>query len=186
MDVIEVHPWAASVDDIEHPDRLMLDLDPGPGVAWDFVLETALRARRLLKDEGHESWPKPTGGKGLHLMVPIARGFDHDQARRYCKRLAQQIEESAPDKYTTSPPPEQRAGRIHLDYLRNGRGTTAVGAYSPRARPGFPIAAPVTWKQIERGMRPDAFALDHPFVTRGPAERTQRSAWSGIHSRKAM
>jgi bifunctional non-homologous end joining protein LigD len=163
MDVVEVHPWAATVDDIEHPDRLVFDLDPGPGVAWDFVMETALKLGQLLEDEGYSSWPKVTGGKGLHVMVPIERGIDHDHARSYCKRLADRIEASAPDKYTTSPLPARRRGRIYIDYLRNGRGTTAVGAFSPRARQEFPIAAPVTWKQVERGIRPDAFTIERPF-----------------------
>ena len=83
MDVVEVHPWAATVDDIEHPDLLVFDLDPGAGVAWEFVIESALRLRKLLQDEGLDSWPKTTGGKGLHLMVPIERDISHDAARLY-------------------------------------------------------------------------------------------------------
>jgi bifunctional non-homologous end joining protein LigD len=159
MDVVELHPWAATVDDIEHPDRLVFDLDPGAGAAWDFVIETAGKLRELLREEGFDSWPKLTGGKGLHLMVPITRGMSHDAARAYCKRLAQRLEATDPGRYTTSSAPAKRRGRIYLDYLRNGRGTTAIGAYSPRAREGFPIAAPVTWAQVERGIRPDAFTI---------------------------
>jgi bifunctional non-homologous end joining protein LigD len=159
MDVVELHPWAATVDDIEHPDRLVFDLDPGAGVAWDFVIETAGKLRELLRAEGFDSWPKLTGGKGLHLMVPIARGMSHDAARAYCKRLAQRLEATDPGRYTTSSAPANRRGRIYLDHLRNGRGTTAIGAYSPRVREGFPIAAPVTWAQVERGIRPDAFTI---------------------------
>lgn len=162
MDAVELHPWAATVDDIEHPDRLVFDLDPGPGVDWDFVVETAFRLKAMFDDDGHDSWPKLTGGKGLHLMAPIRPSISHDEARSYCRRLAQRLEAEAPERYTTSPIPERRAGRIYLDYLRNGRGTTAVGAYSPRARPGFPVAAPVTWRDIEAGMAPDAYSLAHP------------------------
>jgi bifunctional non-homologous end joining protein LigD len=95
-------------------------------------------------------------------MAPIVPSISHDEARSYCRRLAQRLEAEAPERYTTSPIPERRAGRIYLDYLRNGRGTTAVGAYSPRARPGFPVAAPVTWRDIEAGMAPDAYSLAHP------------------------
>jgi bifunctional non-homologous end joining protein LigD len=163
MDVVEVHPWAATVDDIERPDHLVFDLDPGSGVAWDFVVETALMLRRSLEDEGYDSWLKLTGGKGLHLMVPIKRRITHDAARAYCKQIARRLETNAPDKYTISPEPSRRKGRIYIDYLRNGRGTTAVGAYSPRARAGTPIAVPVTWRQVERGVRPDAFTLNQPF-----------------------
>jgi bifunctional non-homologous end joining protein LigD len=161
MDVVEVHPWAATVDDIEHPDLLVFDLDPGAGVAWEFVIESALRLRKLLYDEGLDSWPKTTGGKGLHLMVPIGRDISHDAARRYCRRLAQRLEATDPARYTTSSA-AKRNKRIYIDYLRNGRGTTAIGAYSPRAREGFPVAAPVTWAQVERGIRPDAFTIAPP------------------------
>ena len=172
MDVVEVHPWAAAVDDIEHPDLLAFDLDPGAGVAWEFVIESALRLRKLLQDEGLDSWPKTTGGKGLHLMVPIDRDISHDAARLYCKRLAQRLEATDPARYTTSAAPARRNKRIYIDYLRNGRGTTAIGAYSPRAREGFPVAAPVTWAQVERWIRPDAFTIARP----PPAARRRKRA----------
>jgi bifunctional non-homologous end joining protein LigD len=162
MDAVELHPWAATIDDIEHPDRLVFDLDPGPSVEWEFVVETAVTLRGLLEQEGHESWPKLSGGKGLHLMVPTAPRLTHDQARLYCRRMAQRLEATAPDRYTTSPAPSQRAQRIYIDYLRNGRGTTAIGAYSPRARQGFPVAAPVTWRDVENGIAPDAFTMRRP------------------------
>jgi bifunctional non-homologous end joining protein LigD len=163
MGAVELHPWAATVDDIEHPDRLVFDLDPGEGICWEVVLETAVQLRDMLEREGLHSWPKLTGGKGLHVMVPITPGMTYEAARAYCRRLAQGIERSRPRLYTTSAAPERRSGRIFIDYLRNGRGTTAVGAYSPRVRPGFPIAAPVTWAQLMRGMRPDAFTMASPF-----------------------
>jgi bifunctional non-homologous end joining protein LigD len=155
-------PWNARIEDIEHPDRLGFDLDPGEGVAWEFVIETALRLRRMLKDEGLAPWPKLTGGKGLHLMAPLDRNIDHDQARASARRIAQRLAATAPDRYTFAAAPGKRAGRIFIDYLRNGRGTTAVGAWSPRARPGFPIAAPVSWRQVEYGICPDAFSMDKP------------------------
>jgi bifunctional non-homologous end joining protein LigD len=159
---VELHTWNASIDDIEHPDMLVLDLDPGEGVAWDFVIETALRLRWMLKDERLEPWPKLTGGKGLHLMVPLDRTIDHDQARAYAKQIAQRLAVTAPDRYTIFSAPVKRAGRIFIDYLRNGRGTTAVGAWSPRARAGFPVAAPVSWRQVENGILPNAFTMKRP------------------------
>ncbi|MEY9199290.1 bifunctional non-homologous end joining protein LigD [Sinorhizobium fredii] len=160
--VVELHPWAATVDDIEHADTLIFDLDPGEGVAWEFVVETALRLRDLLQTEGFKSWPKLTGGKGVHLMTPLARKMTHNAVHAYAKRLAQQFACTHPDRYVTSAQLSQRPGKLFLDYLRNGRGTTAVGTYSPRARPGFPVAAPVTWRDIERGISPDAFTMSHP------------------------
>jgi bifunctional non-homologous end joining protein LigD len=160
MDAVELHPWAATIDDIEHPDRLVFDLDPGPGVTWDFVKDTAFELRDLLKAEGHESWPKLTGGKGLHLMVPIEPRMSHDQARTYCRRLAEKFAAADPARYTTSPAPPDRIGRLYIDYLRNGRGNTAVGAFSPRAQNGFPIAAPVTWSDLEGDVKPNSFSID--------------------------
>ena len=98
-------------------------------------------------------------------MIPITSGMTHDDARRYGRNLAQRLAATAPTRYTTSAAPSRRAGRIYIDYLRNGRGTTAVGAYSPRARSGFPIAAPVSWRELEGGIHPDAFTMEHPFRT---------------------
>jgi bifunctional non-homologous end joining protein LigD len=157
---VELHAWNARIDDIEHPDMLVFDLDPGEGIAWDFVIETALLLRRMLKNEGLEPWPKLTGGKGLHLMAPLEPKIDHDQARAYAKQIAQRLAAIAPDWYTLSSVPEKRARRIFIDYLRNGRGTTAIGTWSPRARPGFPIAAPVSWRQIKSGICPDAYTME--------------------------
>ncbi|MDB5392885.1 MAG: ligase [Rhodospirillales bacterium] len=159
---VELHPWNATVDDIERADRLVIDLDPGDGVPWSFVVETALRLRDTLRSAGLRPWPKLTGGKGIHLMAPFARKMTHDAARALARNFVQDLAGAEPDRYTTSPDPALRHGRIYLDYLRNGRGNTAVGAYSPRVRPGFPVAAPVTWRQIEQGLRPDAFTMSNP------------------------
>ena len=160
---IELHTWNATVGDIEHADMLVFDLDPGAGISWSFVVETALNLRGMLEDEGLEPWPKLTGGKGLHLVAPLEPKLTHDEAHQYARRLAHRLATSAPERYTLTAAPQRRAGRIFIDYLRNGRGTTAVGAWSPRAKPGFPIAVPVTWRQVEDGMRPDAYNLTrHP------------------------
>jgi bifunctional non-homologous end joining protein LigD len=145
MDAVELHPWAATVDHIERPDRLVFDLDPGPGIHWNFVVETALGLRSALEEEGYESWPKLSGGKGLHLIVPIEPSISHNEARAYCRGISERIGQTDRRRYTTSPAPQERRGRIYIDYLGNGRGNTAAGAYSPRAREDFPIAAPVTW-----------------------------------------
>ena len=124
-----------------------------------FVTETALALRELLQKEGLSSWPKVTGGKGLHVMAPLSARLSHDQAHRYSAKLAGRLRERHPDRYTLSAALPERQGKLFIDYLRNGRGTTAVGAYSPRAKAGFPIAAPVTWNDVERGIRSDAFTI---------------------------
>ena len=100
---------------------------------------------------------------GLTNSAPSPK---HDQAHAYCKALAERVAATDPDRYTTNATLIKRPGRLFIDYLRNGRGTTAIGTYSPRARSGFPIAAPVTWKQLQRGIRPDAFHMFSPFVSK--------------------
>jgi bifunctional non-homologous end joining protein LigD len=172
MGVVEVHPWGATVHDIEHPDTLVFDLDPGQGVPWEFVTDTALQLRDLLLAEGLASWPKTTGGKGLHLMVPVERRRSADQGRVFARGIVQRLARTDPDRYTLSADPEKREGRVFLDYLRNGRGTTAIGAWSPRARPGLPIARPVTWQDVENGIAPDAFTIAEPGLD--PPKRTRR------------
>ncbi|UCI10696.1 DNA ligase D [Mesorhizobium sp. B1-1-8] len=175
MDAVELHPWNATVEDIEHCDRIVLDLDPGQAVEWDEVIDTALALRDILRAAGLESWPKVTGGKGIHLMAPLETRMTHDKARHLARSLAQCLVDADPDRYLLSAAPSARKGRIFVDYLRNGRGNTAVGAFSPRARPGFPIAHPVSWTQIERGIRPDAFDIGHPFRA-APQQATRRAA----------
>ncbi|MGY8706077.1 DNA ligase D [Bradyrhizobium sp. 18BD] len=159
---VELHPWNSTVEDFEHADRIVIDLDPGEGVEWKAVAEAALELRTLMKREGLDTWPKLTGGKGVHLMAPLEEPMLHDQAHRIARGLCSEFAARDPRCYILSAQ-AKRSGRIFLDYLRNGRGTTAIGTYSPRAREGFPIAAPVTWTLIEKGIRPDAFTIDSPF-----------------------
>lgn len=160
MGVVEVHPWNATVDKIELADTMVFDLDPGEGIAYDIVIETALRLRQRLEDEGYSCWPKLSGGKGIHLMVPLDRRMRHHAAHQRAKEIATGLAAIDRRRYTISAAMRERRGRLFIDYLRNGRGTTAVGTYSPRARPGFPVAARVTWNQVEQGLRPDAFSID--------------------------
>jgi len=169
MDAVELHPWNATVDDIERADRIVIDLDPGEGVEWAFVMETALVLREALRAEGLEPWPKLTGGKGLHLMAPLPHPVLHDAARQYARSVVQRLVDERPNSYLMSASPAARRGKIFLDYLRNGRGNTAIGAYSPRARPNFPIACPVSWSQVEKGIPPDAVTMRHPFRPDHPA-----------------
>src|SRR5262249_46504310 len=147
------------VEDIEHADAVVCDLDPGEGIEWAFVVETAFRLRDRLAAEGLDCWPKTTGGKGLHIMIPIEPEMSRDRAHAYTRAIAERLAAAAPDRYVTSAALDARPGRLFIDYLRNGRGTTAVGAYSPRARPEFPIAAPATWEEIDHGLRSDAFTI---------------------------
>jgi bifunctional non-homologous end joining protein LigD len=157
--VVEVHPWAATIEDIERPDLMIFDLDPGDGIQWSFVLETAFELRAILAEEGFECWPKLTGGTGIHLVAEIDPTLTHKQLHAYAKSLAERLARTKPGKYTTIPGAEQRVGKLFIDYFRNGRGASAVGCYSPRARATVPIALPTSWTALERGIKPDAFTL---------------------------
>jgi bifunctional non-homologous end joining protein LigD len=162
MGAVELHPWNATIDDLEHPDLIVFDLDPGAGIERDFLTETAFTLRDMLKQEHLDSWPKLTGGKGIHLMVPVEPTLTHDEARDFAKAVSQRLAATDRKRYVTAADPARRKGRIFIDYLRNGRGNTAIGTCSPRARPGFPVAARVTWKDIADGLPPDAFSLAKP------------------------
>jgi len=165
MGVVELHPWNSMIDDLEHPDVMVFDLDPGPGVGMTLVTDTAFALRDLLVREGFSSWPKLTGGKGVHVMVPIEVGtLSHDEAHRLSRSRAERLARTRPDHLTTSASLPARERRLFIDYLRNGRGTTAVGSFSPRARRGFPIAAPTTWEELSKGIRPDAYSIAHPWA----------------------
>ena len=181
--VVELHPWGATIDDIEHPDMIVFDLDPGEGVEWEFVIETALRLREELRAQGLEPWPKLTGGKGLHVVAPISPGMDWAAAKAYSKSIAEKVAATAPQRYTTSAALATRPGRLFIDYLRNGRGTTAVGAWSPRARTGFPIAAPVSWADVQNGIEADALTLAYPSLKRSTNDRN--TSWKPSKSRSS-
>ena len=168
-----MHPWNATVEDIEHADQLVIDLDPGEGIEWARVTEAAMRMRELMTGEGLRPWPKLTGGKGLHLMAPLNERMTHDAAHRYSRKLVGELARHDTKHYVLGAQASRR-GRIFLDYLRNGRGTTAIGTYSPRARESSPIAAPVTWPKIESGIRPDAFTMENPFRVRSAARGSVR------------
>lgn len=159
MDAVELHPWNATVDNIERADRIVLDLNPGEGVAWRAVTDAAMALRELLAAEGLSSWPKVTGGKGLHIMALLETSFTHEAARRLARRVAGKLAETQPGRFVLAAAPHVRKGHIFIDYLRNGRGNTAVGTFSPRARSGFPVAYPVTWRDVEHGVMPDAFTM---------------------------
>lgn len=138
---------------------------PDDRVAPGEAVECLSANAAVMKRQGFDTWPKLTGGKGIHLMAPLSEPILHDQAHQIARGLVSDFAARNPARYILSAQ-AKRSGRIFLDYLRNGRGTTAVGTYSPRARAGFPIAAPVTWTRIESGIDPDAFTMDNPFRAR--------------------
>ena len=159
MGVLEIHVWGAQVSDIEHPDRVVMDLDPDEGLPWERVVAGAVTLRRMLDDIGLESFVKGTGGKGLHVVVPLRPRHDWVEIKAFSKWLAEELVQREPNAYTAVMAKKKRHGKIFIDYLRNQRGANAIVAYSARARPNAPVAAPLTWKEVEDGVRSDAFTV---------------------------
>jgi bifunctional non-homologous end joining protein LigD len=141
--VLEVHPWGSTLTSVEKPDRITFDLDPGDGVGWEDVVQGAQDVRERLRAMGLESFVKTTGGKGLHVMLPIKPSIDWNAAKCFAQTIALAMAKDSPDRYTATLAKTARMGRIFIDYLRNGRGATAVAAYSTRARSGAPVSTPV-------------------------------------------
>jgi bifunctional non-homologous end joining protein LigD len=159
MNAIEFHPWGSRVADLERPDRMVFDLDPDPALAWKDVRRAAVEIRDRLANAGLPSYPRLTGGKGVHVVVPLRPHAGWDQVRNYCEALAGDLARAAPDRYVATMSKAKREGRIFIDWLRNGRGATSVAAWSLRARPGAPAAMLLTWDELTRIRRPDGFSI---------------------------
>ncbi|HEV7254148.1 MAG TPA: DNA ligase D [Mesorhizobium sp.] len=158
---LEIHPWGSKLRTLETPDRLVFDLDPDEGVAWQAVVEGALEVRERLRERRLESLVKTSGGKGLHVMVPITPKAGWAEAKAFTRSLVEQMAADSPSRYTATLAKRARKGRIFIDYLRNGRGATAVAAYSTRARPGAPVSAPIGWDELQAGVRPGQFTAEN-------------------------
>jgi bifunctional non-homologous end joining protein LigD len=148
MNVIEFHTWNATVKHIDAPDRIVFDLDPGEGVAWPRVLEAATLTRGLLDELGLKSWLKTSGGKGLHVVVPIAPKHAQEVVKELSRAVVAQLASVIPDRFTVKSGAKNRVGRIFVDYLRNNHGATTAAAYSARARPGLGVSMPVAWDDL--------------------------------------
>ena len=159
MGVLEIHPWGSTVKKLETPDIVTFDFDPDIGLPWERVTEAALEMREALLGIGLRSFAKTTGGKGLHVVVPLTPKLDWDTIKEFAKWVAERFVKAYPDRFTSNMAKRARTGRIFIDYLRNGRGATAIGAYSARARPGATVATPLFWDEVEKGVTPDAFTV---------------------------
>jgi bifunctional non-homologous end joining protein LigD len=155
--VIELHVWGATTRDIAKPDRMIFDLDPDPAVPWREVMAAARTTRALLSDLGLESFVKTTGGKGLHVAVPLAPRHDWEEVKAFSRAVAEAMVADAPALFLAKASKKERAGKIFIDYLRNSPGATAVAAYSVRARKGAPVSTPLHWDELGGRLRPAAF-----------------------------
>ena len=162
MGVLEVHPWNSRNEDLEHPDRLIFDLDPDEDLDWPTVCGAAAEVRARLKKAGLESWLKTTGGKGLHVVAPIVPEHGWDEVKTTARRFVEAMERANPTLYLTKMSKAARRGKIYLDYLRNERGATAVAPYSPRARAGATVSLPLPWSALKERARPVFSVHDFP------------------------
>ncbi|MDT8386528.1 MAG: DNA ligase D [Thiogranum sp.] len=158
---LELHVWGSRVKDVERPDILVFDLDPAPDVKWTEVLRTARSLRERLQTLGLESFVRTTGGKGLHLVVPLAPRADWEATKAFARALANAHARDDRRRVTTNMSKAKREGRIFLDYLRNGRGATAIASYSTRAREGAPVAVPVRWEELNAALTSDRYTADN-------------------------
>ena len=150
MGTIELHTWNALVTSIEKPDRVVFDLDPDPALGWDRMIDAAKLTRDLLRELGLESWCKTSGGKGLHVVVPLARHAGWDDAKDFAHAVADHMADTLPEHFSAKMGPRNREGRIFVDYLRNNRGASTIAAYAPRARPGLGVSVPIAWDELDR------------------------------------
>ncbi len=150
MGAIEIHPWGASINDIDHPDRMIFDLDPAPDVPFDAVKLAAKDMRQRLRKKGLESALKCTGGKGLHVTVPLARKNNWSEVKSFASALAHALVEAAPSAYIATMTKVKRTGKIFIDFFRNDYTATAIADYAVRARPGAPVAVPLEWKELDK------------------------------------
>jgi bifunctional non-homologous end joining protein LigD len=157
--VVEMHVWGSTLGDPDRPDRLIFDFDPGDGVAWAAVVDAARHLRERLQGIGLESFVKGTGGKGLHVVVPVKSSASWPDALAFSRSIAEAMAADEPDRYTTTSVKEERAGKIFVDYLRNNREASAVAAYSTRARAGAPVSVPIAWSELSHDTSPNAFTV---------------------------
>ena len=157
--VVELHTWGSTMPRADRPDRITIDLDPGPELAWERVAEAAQLVRGLLGELGLASFLKTTGGKGLHVVVPLRRGPQWGDVKRFAKAVATHLARILPDRFTANMAKNRRAGRIFVDYLRNDAGASAVCAYAARARPGAPVSTPLAWDELGPELKPGAFTI---------------------------
>lgn len=176
MGVLEIHPWGSTNDSLDRPDRLIIDLDPDEAIDWRTLANAAREVRKLLKGLGLESFLKSTGGKGLHVAVPMKPEHDWPAVKSFAHHLVLEMERQKPDLYVTKMTKASRKNRIYLDYLRNDRDATAVAPYSPRARSGAPVAMPLRWNELDAEERP-RFHVPDIAEWRG---RLRRDPWKAL------
>ncbi len=170
MGVVEIHVWGCTVERIDTPDQIVFDLDPDEGMPVENVREAALDIRARLEELKLPTFVKTSGGKGYHVMVPLEPAARWDEVKGFAHDFARAMEQAQPERYTATLSKKARTGRIFIDYLRNGRGSTTVAPYSSRAKKGATVSMPVTWEEVENGMPPNAFPIGDKTTLKRLAE----------------
>jgi bifunctional non-homologous end joining protein LigD len=177
VQTVEFHGWGSLAGSVEKPDRMVIDLDPGDGVTFDDVKHAALQVGRSLEAVGLESFPLLTGGKGVHVIVPLIAEAEWPQVREFAKLFCTALAAADPARFTVALPKAKRAGRIFLDFLRNQRTATAILPYSARARDGAPVAAPVTWAELPQVEQANAYGIGDAALLMKRARRKEIGNW---------
>jgi bifunctional non-homologous end joining protein LigD len=159
MNVLEIHPWNARTRELERPDRMVFDLDPGPEVAWSEVVDGAKRVRDVLATLDLASFVKTTGGKGLHVVVPLTPAATWEETLEFSRVMAQALARYEPARFSAGLAKAPRTSKIFVDYLRNRRGATSVSVFSSRAQPAATVSVPVAWDELGFGTRNEAFQV---------------------------
>jgi bifunctional non-homologous end joining protein LigD len=159
--VLEIHPWPARADNVERPDRLVFDLDPGEGVPWNRVVRAARDVRDFLAEVGLVSFLRTSEGKGLHVVAPLVRRNSWDELKSFAKGVAEKVTTASPDRYVATMSKTRRVGKVFIDYLRNQRGATAIASYSTRARVRAPVATPLDWSELSGRTKPDMYRVEN-------------------------
>jgi bifunctional non-homologous end joining protein LigD len=179
MGVLEIHPWPARVDKLERPDYLVFDLDPGEGVEWKAVVAGAREVKERLEGAGLRAFLRTSGGKGLHVVVPLQRRNTWDELKQFAKSVADTMTRDAPDRYLATMSKAKRRGKVYIDYLRNQRGATAIASYSTRARDGAAVATPISWEELTATSRADKYNVSNLPKRLG---KLSRDPWEGFFS----
>ncbi len=173
--VLELHPWGSRAPRLDRPDRLIFDFDPDDAVGWKDLVSAVGVVRTLLEDLGLQAFIKTTGGKGLHVVVPIRPTLDWEQGKGFTRSIAELLARTFPDRFIAVMSKSQRKGKIFIDYLRNAEGSTAIAAYSLRARAGAPVATPIAWNELDTDVRFHHFNLES---VQARLSKLKRDPWS--------
>lgn len=180
MNVIEIHPWGSYKTDLEKPDRMIFDLDPGPGLPWQKIINGALLIRNELKKLGLTSYVKTSGGKGLHVVIPIEPKNSWIKVKAFSETFSRYLGEKYPNEFTATLTKTKRQGKIYIDYLRNSRGATAVAPYSTRAIEGAPISMPVSWSELKKVTSSQQFTVGNISRRLHELNNLRRDPWKGF------